>query len=633
MRYAQAKYARYLDDDDEVVGKVLDSRMAKRLAGYLRPHIPWLLLSILILIIQSGLELLSPQLEQTAIDKYISEGDIGGLAHLAGLYLGVIAGAFLFRFLQSYLTQFIAQRIMYDLRMEIFSHLHKMDSAFFDRNPVGRLMTRVTNDVEAINNMLSAGLVTLIGDFVMLFGIVTVLLIKDWRLALVTFSVLPLVFLATGFFRYYIRKSYRWIRGTTARLNAFLQENVSGVATIQAFTAEKRMFRRFDEINADLKEAYILSVFCHAVFFPVMELISSLAIVLIIYFGGVRILGFDAASAAAPFTIGLLWSFRQYVEKFFGPIRDLSQKFDLMQDAMASSERIFRLLDTEPAIVPPENGYAPERVRGEIEFQNVDFEYREGVPVLHDVSFRVEPGQTIALVGATGSGKTTITSLLCRFYDVTGGRILVDGVDVREWDLAALRRSIGVVLQDVFLFSGDITRNITLGNADVPYEEMVEVSKYVNAHTFIRKLSRRYEEPLVERGNNLSVGQKQLLSFARALVSNPAALVLDEATSSVDTETEQAIQEGLARMLKGRTSIVVAHRLSTIRRADQILVIHHGRIRERGTHEELLEREDLYYRLYQLQYKDQDLAGEQGSPPTPLEKGGGAPSTSGKGSG
>jgi len=630
MRYAEAKYARYLDDDDQVVGKVYDSRMARRLAKYLRPHVPWLLLSVLVLVVQSGLELLSPQLEQTAIDKYISEGNIGGLAHLAGLYLGVIAGAFLFRFLQSYLTQFIAQRIMYDLRMEIFSHLHKMDSAFFDRNPVGRLMTRVTNDVEAINSMLSAGLVTLIGDFVMLFGIVAVLLIKDWRLALVTFSVLPLVFLATGFFRYYIRTSYRWIRGATARLNAFLQENVSGIATIQAFTAEKRMFRRFDEINADLKEAYILSVFCHAVFFPVMELISSLAIVLIVYFGGMRILGYDASSAAPPFTIGLLWSFRQYVEKFFGPIRDLSQKFDLMQDAMASSERIFKLLDTEPAIVPPEGGYAPDKIRGEIEFQNVDFEYREGVPVLNNVSFRVEPGETIALVGATGSGKTTITSLLCRFYDVTGGRILVDGVDVREWDLSALRRSIGVVLQDVFLFSGDITRNITLGNPDVPYEEMVEVSKYVNAHTFIRRLSRRYEEPLVERGNNLSVGQKQLLSFARALVSNPAVLVLDEATSSVDTETEQAIQEGLARMLKGRTSIVVAHRLSTIRRADTILVIHHGRIREKGTHEELLARGDLYYRLYQLQYKDQDVGV---SPTAGGGKGGETPSPSGGGTG
>jgi len=596
-------------DDDRVIGKVYDSRLARRLTRYLRPQVPWLLLSLLLLVIQAGLELVGPHLEQTAIDGYISQGNIRGLLRLAGWYLAVIAAAFVFRFLQSYLTQFIAQRIMYDLRLQIFTHLQRMDLQFFDRNPVGRLMTRVTNDVESINNVLSSGLVTFVGDVVMLVGIIAVLLWKDWRLALVTFSVLPLVFVSASVFRHYVRRSYRWIRATTARLNAFLQENVSGVETVQAYTAEGRMFRRFDEINDDLKRAYIMSVFCHAVFYPVMELLSALAVVLIVFAGGSRIIGYDAAAGGVPFTIGLLWGFRQYVEKFFGPIRDLSQKFDLMQDAMASSERIFQLLDTEPSIVSPPEGWTPETVRGEIEFRNVDFQYRDGVPVLRNVSFHVSPGETVALVGATGSGKTTITSLLGRFYDASGGQVLLDGVDVREWDLQALRKSIGVVLQDVFLFSGDITRNITLGNPEISYEEMVDISKYVNAHTFIRKLSQRYEEPLVERGDNLSVGQKQLLSFARALVANPAILVLDEATSSVDTETEQAIQDAVGKIMNGRTSIVVAHRLSTVRRADKILVIHHGRIHEQGTHEELLARGDLYYRLYQLQYRDQDVAG------------------------
>jgi ATP-binding cassette subfamily B protein len=587
-------------DDDQVVGKVYDSRLARRLVGYLRPYVPWLLLSVFLLAIQASLELLGPHLEQTAIDRYISQGNVHGLVRIALWYLGVIAGAFIFRFLQSYLTQYLAQRIMYDLRLQIFTHLHRMDLSFFDRNPVGRLMTRVTNDVESINNMLASGLVTLVGDVVILVGIIVVLLLKDC-------SVLPLVFAATGVFRYYIRRSYRWIRATTARLNAFLQENVSGVETVQAFVAENRMFRRFDEINADLREAYILSVFCHAVFFPVMELISAFAVVLIVYVGGSRIIGYEAGAAGAPFTIGLLWGFRQYVEKFFAPIRDLSQKFNLMQDAMASSERIFQLLDTEPTIVSPPDARAPEEIKGDIEFRNVYFAYRDGVPVLHNVSFHVRPGQTIALVGATGSGKTTITSLLCRFYDVANGEILVDGIDVRDWDLQTLRKSVGVVLQDVFLFSGDIQRNITLGNPEISYEEMVDISKYVNAHTFIRNLTRRYREPLAERGINLSVGQKQLLSFARALISDPTVLVLDEATSSVDTETEQMIQEAVARIMEGRTNIVVAHRLSTIRRADRILVIHHGRIHEEGTHESLLARGGLYSRLYQLQYKDQDV--------------------------
>jgi ATP-binding cassette subfamily B protein len=506
--------------------------------------------------------------------------------------------------------QMVGQRAMYDLRVDLFRHLHRLPVQFFDRNPVGRLLTRVTTDVDVLNEMFTSGVVAIFGDFFSLLFIVIVMLQMDWKLALVTFAVLPFIMIATMLFRRVVRECYRRQRVAIARINAHLAEHITGMNVVQLFNREKKSFQEFDHINTAHKIAYLDSVFAHSMFYPAVEILSSVAIALIIWYGGRQVLG-------EMLTIGILVAFIQYAQRFFRPIQDLSEKYNILQSAMASSERIFKLLDTPVTIESPiepreaQKDAAAEPARaeaGRIEFRNVWFAYEKENWVLKDVQLTVKPGETVAVVGHTGAGKTTLTSLLLRFYDVQRGEILVDGRDVRKWDLQALRRRFGVVLQDPYLFSGTIESNIRLGTDTVTREDVEDAIEEVNLNEFIRSLPQGHQEEVRERGSSLSVGQKQLISFARALAHDPGILILDEATSSVDTETEFRIRDALGRMIEGRTSIIIAHRLSTIQRADRIIVMHKGQIREAGTHQELLAARGVYWRLYQLQYKDQEVA-------------------------
>jgi ATP-binding cassette subfamily B multidrug efflux pump len=494
----------------------------------------------------------------------------------------------------------MGQKIMLDLRMQIYRHFQRLDVAFFDRNPVGRLMTRVTTDVDALNELFTAGVISIFGDIFTLAGIVVTLFLLDFRLAGAIFSVLPLLFLVTFLFKIKVRDSFRRVRTAIARINSFLQENLTGADVVQLFRQEDKQFRRFTEINREHLLANLQSVFYYAIFYPLLELVGSLAVALIVWYGGLRV--FEGA-----LTVGALVAFVQYSDRFFRPISDLSEKYTILQSAMASSERIFKLLDTAPAVVSPPSCAAAAVVHGRVDFQNVSFEYNPGEPVLLEVSFTVQPGEKVALVGATGAGKSTAIALLNRFYDVVSGEILIDGIDIRRYDLQGLRRSIGVVLQDVFLFSGSIADNIRLGNTAVTDEALLQAADAVRASRFINRLEGRFQSQVGERGAALSVGQRQLLAFARALAYDPKILVLDEATSSIDTETEMLIREALDRLLIGRTSIIVAHRLSTVQKADRIIVLHRGRVREMGTHQELLKLKGIYWKLYQLQYKDQLL--------------------------
>jgi ATP-binding cassette subfamily B protein len=498
---------------------------------------------------------------------------------------------------------------MQDMRREIFGHLQRLHVGYFDKNPVGRLMTRVTTDVDAVNELFTSGVVTVFGDLFTLVGIMAVMLALDWRLALVTFAVIPLFFAVTNWFRKGARHSFRETRKWVARINAFLQENLSGMSVVQLFRREEKNREAFAAINRGHADANMSAIFYYAVFYPAIELLAALATALILLYGGGQVL-------AGGLTLGVLVAFIQYSERFWRPISDLSEKFNLLQAAMAASERIFGLLDTKPLVVSPEAPARPESVHGRVRFEDVWFSYSAGATdggpgeeapwVLKDIEFAVEPGRSVALVGATGAGKTSIISLLMRFYDVQRGRVTLDGADVREWELGRLRSSLALVLQDVHLFSGTIASNIRLGS-DIPLERVRAAAEAVHAHRFIETLPRGYDTEVKERGATLSVGQKQLLSFARALAHDPRVLILDEATSSVDTETEQLIQEALRVLLRGRTAIVIAHRLSTVQNVDQILVLHKGRIRERGTHQELLARRGIYWKLYQLQYKDQEV--------------------------
>jgi ATP-binding cassette subfamily B protein len=590
---------------EEALGKAYDARLVRRLWVYVRPYRGLVALSLLVLFAVSAVQLVQPYLVKVAIDEHIAPGRLDGLLALAGLYFLTLLLEFLLRFAQLYLLERTGQNVVYDVRTAVFTHLQRLPSAFFDRNPVGRLMTRVTTDVEALNEAFTSGLVLILADLVKLAGIVAILLWMDWRLALVTFAILPPMLLLSWLFRIRIRRAYREVRRLIARLNSFLQENVSGMRLVQLFGRERAHREEFTELNRGHRDAELGAVRYDSAFSAVAELMGSLTLAAIVWAGGWRLLG-------GAITFGVLVAFIEYAGRFFRPVQELSQRYAVMQAAMASAERIFGLLDTEPTITTPERPHRHEgRLKGAIAFEKVSFGYLEGEPVLHDVSFRVRPGERLAVVGWTGSGKSTLIRLLTRLYDVNEGRITLDGVDVREYDLRELRRSVGVVLQDHFLFAGTVGGNISLGDPEVSPERVRRAAEAVRADRFIEKLPAGYEEEVRERGSNFSVGEKQLLSFARALAFDPAVLVLDEATSSVDPETESRIQEALKTLMQGRTSIVIAHRLSTVRDADRILVLHHGRIREEGTHEELLRiPEGIYRTLHGLQ-----TAGAQAEPP------------------
>ncbi|HWG51613.1 MAG TPA: ABC transporter ATP-binding protein [Candidatus Acidoferrales bacterium] len=632
--------------EEEVLGKAYDSRLMKRLLTYLRPY--WwqtaVALTSILLKVVLGPDVIGPFLTATVIDKYLSFGGNKhhwfldrwlspnpwiGIGQIAGIYLASLLFNFVLEFVQTYLMQWTGQMVMFDLRSHIFRHLQQMHVAFFDKNPVGRLVTRVTSDVDALNEMFTAGVVSIFEDVFVLGGIMFVMLRMKWWLALITFAVLPLIFWVTMIFRRSVRESYRRIRVAIARINAYLQEHVTGMVVLQLFNRERRAYKKFDRINAQHMEAFKDAIWAYAIYYPVVELLSTIAIASALWFGGLKVF-------VGTVTLGTITAFIQYAQRFFRPIQDLSEKYNILQSAMASAERVFKLLDTPVEIFSPD---APKNAegRGRIEFDHVWFAYRRledqnaddageslsvnaaeqnGHPhadgsgfdwVLRDVSFAIEPGESVAIVGHTGAGKTTIISLLMRFYDIQKGAIRIDGIDIRNMDLADLRRRFGVVLQDPFLFSGTIENNIRLGSKWITDEQVETAAENVNVADFIRTLPHGFKEPVLERGSTLSTGQKQLISFARALAHNPKILVLDEATSSVDTETELRVRDALTRMVEGRTSVIIAHRLSTIQRADKIIVMHKGHVREIGSHQELLAQRGIYWKLYQLQYKDQEL--------------------------
>jgi ATP-binding cassette subfamily B protein len=588
--------------DDEILGKAYDARLMVRILRYLKPYWKLLAVSFLFLILQTGAQLLGPYITKIAIDRYIAQQDLHGLDLMALAYLGVVLFGFVVVFIQTYTTEYTGQRAMHDLRMEIFSHLQNQDMAYFDRNAIGRLMTRTINDVETLNELFSTGVVGLLGDVSIVFGIGAMMLWLDWQLALVCLAAFPVILYVSRFYRRRAREVYRESRLILGRLNAGLQENLAGVATIQAFGQEEKMYRRFQDVNLSYRDVLLRSIRYNAVFFPVIEVFSALTIGLLLWYGGQQILN-SAVQA------GVLVAFIQYIQRMYQPIRDLAEKYNIMQAAMASSERIFALLDTPESIKNPAPSRPVAKVSGEVEFRDVWLSYTTGDPVLKGISFHVRPGEKVALVGATGGGKTSIISALCRFYEIEHGAILVDGIDIREWNKQELRRHLGLVLQDVFLFSGDIATNISLGDPRIGETEILEAGRRAQITPFIDKLPNGYSEEVQERGSTLSQGQRQLLSFARALAFDPKILILDEATSSVDTKTEMMIQEALDELLKNRTALIIAHRLSTIRHADRILVIHKGEIWEDGSHEELLDRGGLYARLYDLQYRFQERDG------------------------
>jgi ATP-binding cassette subfamily B multidrug efflux pump len=650
--------------EEEILGKAYDSRLMRRLLTYLGPYKWQVAIALVSIVIKAGLDVLGPFLTKTAVDKYLyripgnrsildgwlSSEPMRGVAQVATLYLGTLVFSFFCEFLQTYYMQWTGQKVMFDLRSQIFRHLQRMHIGFYDKNPVGRLVTRVTTDVDALNEMFTAGVVSIFEDVFVLVGILAIMVAMNWKLALVTFAVIPFIFWATMIFRVKVRDSYRRIRVAIARINSYLQEAVSGMLVLQLFNREKRAFRQFSDINASHMEAFKDAILAYAVYYPVVEILSAVAVAAIVWFGGGHVIQGITTNTVTIYrtphfiglhlvptltTIGVLVAFMQYAQRFFRPIQDLSDKYNILQGAMASSERIFKLLDTPVDIESPAITKKPEGP-GRIEFDHVWFSYGargtaadtlgktggkgvapvSGEPgsafeepdwVLRDVSFTIEPSETIAIVGHTGAGKTTLISLLLRFYDVQQGSIRIDGVDLKDMDLNDLRRRFGVVLQDPFLFSGTVGGNIRLGSDWIADKDVEKAAEEVNLADFIRTLPGGFGEEVRERGSTLSTGQKQLISFARALAHNPQILILDEATSSVDTETEFRVRDALSRMVEGRTSLVIAHRLSTVQRADKIIVMHKGKVREMGTHQQLLAQRGIYYKLYQLQYKDQEI--------------------------
>ena len=596
--------------EEEAIGKTYDFQVARRLLRYLKPYVRFLIPALVLTLALNLLGILQPKFTQYAIDWYILPRKLDGLLLLVGLYFGAQLFRFVFSYFQSILLNSVGQYVMFDIRRELYDKLQHQEIAYYDRNPVGRIMTRLTTDVDALNELFTQGVTDLLGDLVMIVAIISMMLWMDVKLTLVTLLTVPMLFAATTWFRRGARKGYDTVRTRIARINAFLQEHFAGAQTVQIFNAEEKSLRKFDEINDDHRRANLDTIFYYAVFFPLVDFIGAVGIALIIWYGGYRVM--QNTPQHVVLTLGALVAFIQYSGFLFQPIRDISDKYNVLQAAVVASHRIFRTLDLPIAILNPLQPLKAERARGRIEFQNVWFAYKDENWVLRDVSFTVEPGQSIALVGHTGSGKTTITNLLMRFYDIQRGRILLDGVDLRDWDLKALRENFAVVLQEVFLFSGTVAGNIRLGRSEITADRVEWAAREVHADRFIGRLKDRYLAEVRERGAGLSVGQKQLISFARALAFDPALLILDEATSSIDTETEQLIQRAIERVMRDRTSIVVAHRLSTIQNASKIIVLHHGEVREQGTHQELLAQRGLYWKLYRLQYATEtEVVGKQ----------------------
>ena len=603
--------------EDEIIGKAYDSRLMRRLIKYLRPYWRMTLFALVTTLLYGILQAIPAYLMKVEVDRYLdpahgqylppilanflSRDPRLGIIQIAfALFLPAVVASFLLEFGQSFTMQLVGQKVMYDLRKEIFLHLQRLEMAFFDRNPVGRLVTRVTTDVDVLNDLFASGVVAIFGDFFTLLSIMAVMLYVNWKLALLTFAVLPVIGAVTGAFRRAVRDSYRRIRTAIARINAYLQEHLTGMAVMQLFNREDRSFDEFEIANRAHMEAYKDSILAYGLFFPAVELLGVIAVAIIIYTSG----GMTLRGAVS---VGTAIAFIQYSQRFFRPIQDLSDKYNLLQAAMASSERIFKLLDTPVTILDPPHLQPLTHPRGQVAFNKVGFAYKDGHKVLDNISFAIEPGETVAVVGHTGAGKTTLTNLLLRFYEAQEGSITFDGIDIRELRLADLRKNFGIVLQDAFLFSGTIASNIRLGTESITDEQVRSAAQQVNLQEFIESLPAGFDEPVKERGATLSVGQKQLLSFARALAHNPRILVLDEATSSVDPETEHLLREGMRRLIENRTSLVIAHRLSTIQNASRIVVMHKGRVREVGTHQDLLDQRGIYFKLYQLQYKDQDI--------------------------
>jgi ATP-binding cassette subfamily B protein len=646
--------------EEEVLGKAYDSRLMRRLLTYLRPYRWQVAIALVSIIFKSFADVLGPYLTKVAIDRYLapakgvtsgvwrwlSPRPLTGIAQIASIYVGLLVFSFLLEFLQTYYMQWTGQKVMFDLRSQIFRHLQRMHVAFYDKNPVGRLVTRVTTDVDALNEMFTSGVVSIFEDIFVLAGIIGIMLCMNWKLALITFATLPFIVVATKVFRDKVRDSYRRIRIAIARINSYLQEHVSGVVVVQLFNREREAYDRFSEINRSHMDAFKDAILAYAVYYPVIEVLSSIAIASVVWWGGNQIIRGTVAKAvsigfnphtlvavhlvATAASLGVLVAFMQYAQRFFRPIMDFSEKYNILQSAMAASERIFKLLDAPVEVVSPATTKKPQGP-GRIEFDHVWFAYREADEenvarnattdsppdwVLRDVTFTIEPGETVAIVGHTGAGKTTLISLLLRFYDVQKGAVRIDGVDVKEMDLGDLRSRFGVVLQDPFLFSGTIAGNIRLGTERIQDADIAKAAEDVNLADFIRTLPNGLNQEVRERGSTFSTGQKQLISFARALAHDPKILILDEATSSVDTETEFRVRDALSRMVEGRTSLIIAHRLSTVQRADKIIVMHKGQVREMGTHQELLAQRGIYFRLYQLQYKDQEISA--GRAPAPV---------------